>query len=244
MFARLSRTLAPGGRWIQRHAARAPPRPPPSALDEPVSWKYGRNRERLVLAHGRWRNAEHWGRPIRQLAKEGEVEGALQRLAEMTEVYRLRPAVSVYNAVLAAMGRERRFNAAFKLFQQMKKRGLEPDAYTYTALLTACADARGNQPAAAVRLLEEMRERGVPPGVMGYNAAIAVAAADGDGERALELLEMLAADGERPDRRTYAGLLRAIEESGDVDAAEEVLEALRGERGTGVDWWVATACWP
>ncbi len=54
----------------------------------------------------------------------------------------------------------------------MRARGVEPNAYTYTAAITACE--AGGKWGAAVELLRAMEAQGVPPDVFTYSAAIKV----------------------------------------------------------------------
>ena len=63
-----------------------------------------------------------------------------------------------------------RFNETMALYTEMQQRGLRPDSYTLTALLTGCE--RVNKWDQASRLFDDLTAAGVQPDVRNYNSLI------------------------------------------------------------------------
>ena len=64
----------------------------------------------------------------------------------------------------------RRFDDTMALHAEMQQRGLQPDSYTLTALLTSCE--RVDKWEHAMRLFDELTAAGVQPDVRNYNSLI------------------------------------------------------------------------
>lgn len=67
----------------------------------------------------------------------------------------------------------------------MKRRGFEPDSFTYNSMISSCV--KGGEGKRALDILEEMRIQGLVPYVITYSAAMSAPANGGEWERALEL---------------------------------------------------------
>jgi pentatricopeptide repeat protein len=92
----------------------------------------------------------------------------------------------------------------------MKERGIEPNAITYSAAISACEKGDG-QWEMALELLNEMKERGIEPNVITYSAAIsACEKGDGQWEKALELLNDMKERGIEPNAYTYNATIEAL----------------------------------
>ena len=101
----------------------------------------------------------------------------------------------------------------------MTKAGIVPKAHNYGAAITACGQEK--DPDTAMALLEDMRNSGLSASVAIYNSAFS-SFGDGDGGRAVELLEAMKREGVGPDDATC----RAIEKACTQDREWEVANAL------------------
>ena len=110
-----------------------------------------------------------------------------------------------------------------QVLQDMEDDGVDPNTYTYTALITACAKAAGTRLGVqavdrGLDLLGQMRERAIEADTVTYNALLdacakAAAAAAADGLTALDkgfaLLGVMERSGPRPDYVTYNTMMHA-----------------------------------
>jgi pentatricopeptide repeat protein len=72
-----------------------------------------------------------------------------------------------------------------ELFEEMQRRGVQPNVITWNAAISACA--KGAQWERAVELFEEMQRRGVQPDVITWSAAISACEQSGLLEQAIDL---------------------------------------------------------
>lgn len=79
---------------------------------------------------------------IKAHIRKREIKEAIDVLqVRMIKEDRVKPESYIYNLVLGACGRVGYTKMAFKLYNDMKKRGLKPTGGTYTALFNACANS-------------------------------------------------------------------------------------------------------
>ncbi|GLV34789.1 uncharacterized protein CBL_09270 [Carabus blaptoides fortunei] len=79
---------------------------------------------------------------IKAHIRKREIKEAIDVLeVRMIKEDRVKPESYIYNLVLGACGRVGYTKMAFKLYNDMKKRGLKPAGGTYTALFNACANS-------------------------------------------------------------------------------------------------------
>ncbi|KAG5187567.1 hypothetical protein JKP88DRAFT_288087 [Tribonema minus] len=126
------------------------------------------------------------------------------------------PAAADFDAVIAALGRQRRRTAARgageavvgALLRRMRARGFTPSAESYTWAMVECNAAR--RYAEAVDLLDEALAEGVEAGVVAFNAAINAAAKLRDGALALVVLEEMRARSVAPTAVTFGTAMSAF----------------------------------
>ncbi|XP_064094346.1 pentatricopeptide repeat-containing protein 1, mitochondrial-like [Macrobrachium nipponense] len=83
----------------------------------------------------------YYGNQMKKLCKEKRLADALKILKEEMPAVNAKPDVYCYQVLINACGRAGYTKMAFKLFNQMKKRGLQPQPVTYTGLFNACANS-------------------------------------------------------------------------------------------------------
>ena len=69
---------------------------------------------------------------------------------------------------------------ALTLLQEMKDSGITPDTITFSAAISACEKAGGNDAMTnALTLLQEMKDSGIKPNTITYKAAISACEKEG-----------------------------------------------------------------
>ena len=97
--------------------------------------------------------------------------------------------VKDYTMGISAYARLKDWRKALSLLEDMRPAGIEPNEYSYSAAISACAKS-GGEWKRALLLLDEMRAAGVNPSVVSFSAAISACAKGGQWQRALQLLRL------------------------------------------------------
>lgn len=111
---------------------------------------------------------------------------------------------------------------ALDLLEQMKKEGVEPDAYSYSGAISACASAGRWQE--ALDLMSQMKKGGpkTRPNRITYTAAISACGRAGEWEHALRLFDEMRNDGLQADRISYNAVVSALRIGMQPDKAYEI----------------------
>jgi len=102
--------------------------------------------------HGVKLDAAVFNAAILGVAKAGKKEQALGLLREMIEESGVMPNVRTFTIAVGACGGDWRM--ALALFDMMKKQGIDPDCFSYSAVIASCE--KGGQAGAALELYAEM----------------------------------------------------------------------------------------
>ncbi|XP_072022394.1 pentatricopeptide repeat-containing protein 1, mitochondrial-like [Amphiura filiformis] len=160
--------------------------------DEPDS-----DEEDWVRPRGR-RNKPYWfGTQMKNLCKEGKLKEAIEMLQiRMLKEERVKPIAYNYNILIGACGRAGYTKMAFKLYNDMKKRGILPVDVTYTALINACAESPWPTEDGIQRLRKlhgQMQEKNVNINLITHHALMKAYAKCGDVQMTFDLFRYLLA---------------------------------------------------
>lgn len=129
---------------------------------------------------------------IKQYLKHKRLKEAINVLeVRMIQDDRVKPENYIFNILIGACADVGYTKKAFKLFNDMKRRGLKPTGDTYTCLFTACANSPwpvdGLKNAKHLRQL--MFEKGIEPNLTNYNAMIKAFGRCGDLPTAFQIVD-------------------------------------------------------
>uniref|UniRef100_A0A0D9VR93 Smr domain-containing protein n=1 Tax=Leersia perrieri TaxID=77586 RepID=A0A0D9VR93_9ORYZ len=137
----------------------------------------------------------------------------------------VRNEVILYNVVLKALRKRRRWADAEALWEEMMREGVRPDNATFSTVIS-CARACG-MPAKAVEWFEKMPEFGCSPDMLTYSAVIDAYGRAGDAESALRLYDRARAEKCPLDPVICATVIRIHATSGNFDGALNVFEEMK-----------------
>ncbi|KAI1816075.1 hypothetical protein GGS20DRAFT_540007 [Poronia punctata] len=152
----------------------------------------------------------HIGRRVQAVLAKDEFEQA----AQMTRLASKDMDVAVsWNHLIDYQLKKDRIHAAFKLYNEMKKRGQKPNAQTYTIIFRGCAASKHSTLAVSetVALYHNMIKLGrIPPNTIHLNAALSVCANANDIDSMFGLLDANDNAARNPDSYTYTTILNAM----------------------------------
>ncbi|CAB1097375.1 unnamed protein product [Ectocarpus sp. CCAP 1310/34] len=136
--------------------------------------------------------------------------------------------VQAYNHVIRACGAAGGAEFVLALLQEMHRRGVPPDAASYSGGIIAC-DLAGMW-REAVGLLDDMRqETGIEPDLVCYNCAVKACGSSGEFEQALSIVETMGKRGVAPDESTYSNAITACGNAGKAKIAVGLLQAMKDD---------------
>uniref|UniRef100_A0A0G4HYV0 Pentacotripeptide-repeat region of PRORP domain-containing protein n=1 Tax=Chromera velia CCMP2878 TaxID=1169474 RepID=A0A0G4HYV0_9ALVE len=133
-----------------------------------------------------------------------------------------------YTRKITETGRHGSWKDALSLFEELKSKGLRPNVFIFSALLTCLARAPGGSRwEKALEVFGEMERRGVKPDTVTFNVLISAmekAPGGSQWEKALEVFGEMERRGVEPDTVIFNALISAMENAPGGSQWEKALE--------------------
>ena len=173
--------------------------------------------------------------------RRGRTADALDIFQNGFAKYGVEPNAFSYSAAITACEKERQWELALELFDEMQHRGVSPDVVTYSSVISACEKC--GQWQHALDLFDELERKGAEgmpssarwsnaADVILYSATISACEKGGQWKRAVELLRQMEDVGLVPNVVTYSAAISACGNGHEWGQAMALFDEMK-KRGVG-----------
>jgi pentatricopeptide repeat protein len=168
---------------------------------------------------------------LKGYCQENRLGKAFELLKEMKQSMTYQPDEITYNTLIDGCARHGLYEKGVLLLREMQQAGVRPSNFTLSVLVKLAR--RSRRPEKAFELCKELAQQyNLRLNIHVYNNLIHACTSNQDMQHALQVLEQMLREKNRPDVRTYTLLLHCSVACGDVWETAGLLRAAYGLRGT------------